>query len=168
MKFIISMFFLIFSNFALADGMCKHGDHTSLVENWKLFRHSSLNEQPEKIAKYYLFPLKLYSPTDSHGRDEKPIVIAKKIFLKNYSLIFKKNTFNNEEVHLFTELKKITAGDYIKRIGFDQFGCSYQGVASIEDYQFIWSEKNGWQIESISYIGYGDLLELFKNNDILK
>ncbi|MDO8653130.1 MAG: hypothetical protein Q7R66_13175 [Undibacterium sp.] len=167
MKNFLISFLLIFSNGVFADTLCQHGDRFSLAETWKSFRHSSLHEVPENISKFYLFPIKLYSPTDAHGRDEKPIILTKRVFLKNYESIFKKNIFN-EEVGLFKELKKSTSDDYNTPAGFDLIGCSYQGVANIEDYQFFWSKKNGWLIESVSYIGYGDLVDRFKSNDMIK
>lgn len=159
-------FLLIFSHGVFADVLCQRGDRTSLIDTWKSFRHSSLNDEAEVISKFYLFSIQLYSPTDPHGRDEKAIILSKRTFLKNYSSIFRKDLFN-EEIDLFKELRNPTV-DYQTPTGFDQLGCSYQGLSNIGDYQFTWNKKNGWLVESVSYIGYGDLVERFKRNEIEK
>jgi hypothetical protein len=167
MRIFLIPFLLIFSNSVVADVLCQYGDRSSLIFTWNSFRHSSINDAPEVVSKFYFFPVKLYSPTDSHGRDEKPIVLTKKTFLKNYVSIFRINPLDDEEVILFKELKNAT-GEYRTPMGFDGFGCSYQGLAKIGDYRFVWSKNNTWLIESVSYIGYADLIERFKRNEILK
>jgi hypothetical protein len=161
-KIFLTALLLTFSGIVFAESGCQNGDITSLTETWKSFRRASLHEAPEKIAKFYKFPLKLYSPTDSHGIDEKPILVSRSAFFKDYRSIFRESDLGEETV-LFQELKTTTGNESIRRNYFDDKGCnSPPGPIGVESYDFIWDKKYGWQIESISYIGYADLIMRYK------
>lgn len=150
-----------FSVSTTAQANCQYGDIKSLTEKWKSFRQASLHESPREIAKYYKFPLKLLSPYD----DEKPILISKKAFLKDYGSIFQE-IVQGHEIDLFKDLKKTTGNEYISERGFDQTGCRHPPLNAIriEDYNFIWATKNGWLIESVYYGSDYDLLKSSLDN----
>lgn len=169
MKLALTLLLLAFSSVAISEPNCQNGDITSLTETWKAFRRASLHATPEKIVNFYKFPLKLYSPTDPHGIDEKPIIISRNVFLKNYQSIFQQTDLG-EETAFYKDLKASTGDESVRRNEFDNRGCNFPtpGPINVEYYDFVWSEQSGWQIESISYIGYADLMSRYKPGKLIK
>ncbi|MET3135465.1 hypothetical protein AAKU55_005775 [Oxalobacteraceae bacterium GrIS 1.11] len=161
MKIFLTLFLVFFSNHAFSSEKCWNGDLESLTNTWKLFYDASTKGNPEDIATFYKFPLKLYSPTDAHGVDEKPIIISKSIFMKNYRKIFHE-IVQGRDVDIYKELKEITRDTNMVHREFDKNGCSFQSVAGIQSYTFVWVKNRGWLVESISYIDYGDLKDDFR------
>lgn len=143
---------------AFAQSDCPNGDIKSLRETWKSFRQASLRESPKEISKYYKLPVALLSPFDG----EKPIRISKTFFLRNYNSIFRQ-IVPNEDVELFRKLQKTTGNEYIPERDFDQAGCRRTNsiTVGIEDYNFVWSARDGWLIESAYY---GDDYDLLKSS----
>ncbi|MDE2430934.1 MAG: hypothetical protein KGM99_19610, partial [Burkholderiales bacterium] len=109
--------------------------------------------------KYFKFPIKLYSPTDTRGIDEKPLVISKKIFLKDYVKFFRKDDGGNE-IKLYTALKRNKGKESLEanNLAFNKEGCSDLQFVRVDDYSFTWSKVNGWQITSIIYEDYSLLI----------
>jgi hypothetical protein len=164
-SFLIALIF-VFSGHVFAAPICQFGDATSLIETWKLFQSESLNGMPDNISKFYKFPLKLLSPFDG----DKPIVISKKVFLKNYQFVFREDS-SGEERELFKALKRMIGNDLIRKNDFDKQGCSHPapGAIRVGEYNFIWSKKNRWAIESIFYgDSYFDLMSSIENNELIK
>ncbi|MET3117227.1 hypothetical protein AAKU64_001443 [Undibacterium sp. GrIS 1.8] len=167
MKFLLIVIFSFISFDALAEENCKFGDGKTLLQTWNSFIRISLKGEPEEIAMFYKFPVKLYSPTDSRGIDEKPIVLKKNIFLKNYKSIFQEDE-SGQEINLFQEIKKLKTRDYTNKNAFDEKGCSQLASVRVEDYVFVWSKSKGWLVESATYIGYQDLKTRFEKKDVIQ
>lgn len=125
---------------------CAPPDPAALPATWKAFRAATLQGQPEEAARYYRFPLKLLSPMDG----ETPLKIARPVFIKNYAELFQHSPADSE-VGLLTAMKKTTGKEYLPQVKFNEATCAYVGPTRIEDYNFVYDKKSGWQVESLFY-----------------
>lgn len=127
-------------------GPCAPPDPAALPATWKAFRAATLQGQPEDVARYYRFPLKLLPPMDG----EAPLKITRPVFIKNYAELFQHSPADSE-VGLLTAMKKTSGKEYVPQVKFDQVKCAYVGPTRIVDYNFVYDKKSGWQIESLFY-----------------
>ncbi|TFW13640.1 hypothetical protein [Duganella callida] len=125
---------------------CSKPDAASLQNTWQAFRTASLQNQPEQIARFYRFPLKLLPPMDGAA----PLQIERPVFLKNYAALFQKSPAG-DEIGLLAALKQSGGKEYIPQTRFDEARCRYISPTRVGDYNFIYDKKTGWQIESLYY-----------------
>ncbi|HEX5343549.1 MAG TPA: hypothetical protein VFX55_13740 [Duganella sp.] len=125
---------------------CSAPDPALLQSTWQAFRGATLAGQPEQAARYYKFPLQLLPPMDG----TKPLKITRTVFIKNYVELFQRGPADSE-VTLLTAMKKSTGKEHIPQTKFDTAKCSFIGSTRIEDYNFVYDKKAGWQVESLYY-----------------
>jgi len=125
---------------------CSAPDPALLQSTWQSFRSATLAGQPEQAARYYKFPLQLLPPMDG----TKPLKITRPAFIKNYAELFQRGPADTE-VSLLTAMKKSTGKEYIPQTKFDTAKCAFIGPTRIEDYNFVYDKKAGWQVESLYY-----------------
>ena len=130
---------------------CEEDMAAKFEQTWNEYYASALVKDAQTMEKYFNFPLKL----DGVYHNEKPTLISRKFFLKNYSLIFVKNKVTEHTNYYLDFLKlsthKLTDGDF--RF-LDKF-CSGKitGKAQIQFgiIIFDWRPKSGWKIIEILY-----------------
>lgn len=130
---------------------CEEDMAAKFDKTWKEYYASALIKDGEEMEKYFNFSLKLRGVYD----DEKPTLISKNFFLKNYSLIFVKNkvTKNTNFYVNFPKLKDnaISAGEarYLKRF------CNVKNLQTplvrFGPFIYEWFPKSGWKITTIFY-----------------
>jgi hypothetical protein len=125
---------------------CSAPDPALLRSTWQAFRAATLAGQPEQAARYYKFPLLLLPPMEG----TKPLKITRPVFIKNYAELFQRGPADTEIVML-TEMKKSSGQEYIPQSHFDSSKCATIAPTRIEDYNFVYSQKAGWLVESMYY-----------------
>ncbi|MTV41519.1 hypothetical protein [Duganella radicis] len=127
---------------------CSAPDPALLQSTWQSFRTATLAGQPEQAARYHKFPLQLLPPMDG----TQPLKITRPVFIKNYAELFQRGPADTE-ISLLTAMKKSGGKEYIPQTKFDTAKCAFVGPTRIEDYNFVYDKKAGWQIDSIFYGG---------------
>jgi hypothetical protein len=161
-KQILAIVVLCLAGGALANTMspCSAPDPIRLRSAWIAFRAASLEGSPQKIAKFYRFPVKLLSPFDG----APPIKLVQKKFLINYSQIFQK-TLGGENSSLQNVLLKTSEKEYISAPPFDSEKCKFVTTTRIADYKWGFDKKKGWLVESVYLVDeYETVDSLIKNN----
>jgi len=125
---------------------CSAPDPALLRSTWQSFRTATLAGQPERVARYYKFPVQLLPPMDGM----KPMKITRPVFIKNYTELFQRGPADTE-IAMLTAMKKTTGKEYIPQPQFDATKCRYNVPTRIEDYNFVYDKKTGWQVESLYY-----------------
>lgn len=146
------IFFIIFitSSNASADG-CQESIAANFKFNWENYYAAALVKHGEEMGQFFKFPLKLLGMYD----EDKPTIINRKFFLKNYSLIFIKNKVTKNTVFYtsFSKWKneKITESD-LSRIKLFCDGSDKQRLSIRKgDLIFEWFPRSGWKITEIYY-----------------
>lgn len=151
LRAIFLLFFLSLSFSARSE--CSAEKLTQFHQVWKLFYSAALTEKAEEISYFFKFPLKLLSPFDN----EKPIVINKSIFIKNYSYIFLQTVpgQDNEVYENFKQFKNMSGTQFRNAVDTSSCDANPQSgtLISVGDYHFIWNASNGWLIYAIDYPG---------------
>lgn len=137
---------------SLAHGatVCTPPAPEALRDTWQAFRKVTLAGDPAQAVKFYRFPLKLRPPY----HDQKPLVIARPVFLHNYKLLFLRGPADSEIV-LYTDLKKTTGNEAIPSYVFDAARCT--ATARVEDYVFTYGKDGAWKVDALFYAGDFDI-----------
>ncbi|WP_343733114.1 hypothetical protein [Duganella sp.] len=138
---------------------CSAPDPALLRTTWQSFRTATLAGQPEQVARYYKFPVQLLPPMDGI----KPMKITRPVFIKNYVELFQRGPADTE-IAMLTAMKKTTGNEYIPQTKFDSAKCAFIGPTRIEDYNFVYDKKAGWQVDSLYYDNND--LELAKSSQL--
>lgn len=131
---------------ATAAEACVMPDAKELQTTWAAFRGATLAGHPEAVAKFYQFPIKLMGPMD----EDKPLVISRAVFVKNYRELFQVGPAG-DEIGLLADMKKAAGAEHFPKMYFDAQQCRYLTSARVRDYNFIYARKEGWRITSVFY-----------------
>ena len=125
---------------------CVAPDPLLLRTTWQAFRQATLAGQPQAVAGFIRFPLRLMGPMD----DDKPLVISRPVFIKNYRELFQVGPAG-DAVGLLTEMKKLNGAENVPAPVFDTALCRYPAAMRVRDYNFSYDKKDGWKIVSVFY-----------------
>ena len=125
---------------------CTAPDPLQLRAAWQGFRSATLAGHPDLAAKYYKFPVQLLGPMDN----EKPLVVSRRAFIKNYRELFQQGPAGNE-IGLLTALKKTKGNENLPSMFFNMQACRYATSTRVLEYNFVYDRKAGWQIDSVYY-----------------
>ncbi|MGY2285136.1 hypothetical protein [Pseudomonas gingeri] len=125
---------------------CASPEPAALQATWQAFRSATLQGQPEQVERFYRFPLKLLPPMDGSAS----LNITRPVFLRNYAELFQQGPAG-DEVGLLSAMKQSTGEEYITQVKFDDTQCAFIGPTRVEDYNFVYDSKAGWQIDSVYY-----------------
>ena len=152
MKKIIILFVgVVFCFFAHASD-CQNKMSAQFDKTWSEYYASALAKDAKFLEAYFNFPLKLKGIYD----DEKPTMISKNFFFKNYSFIFIKNKVT-ESTEFYKEFKKWKK----EKLSPNSFSimerfCSGDYIGNVDvrmgDVIFRWFPKKGWKITEIFYL----------------
>lgn len=147
--FALIAFFI--SNTAL--GACSPEKIGEFYKTWNNFYSTAQENDPAKVSRFFNFPLKLRSPFDG----EKPIVINRRTFLKNYPTIFLQFSPNqdNEIYAEFKKFKTLSESEFRHRVNLSSCERNPQSGAIIHvgSYHFVWHPNKGWLIDAVDYGG---------------
>lgn len=168
MKKLLAIFLNLFICGVVHSATCAEDMSLQLTQTLTDYSNFALVKDAKTMEPYFNFPLRLNGPY--HG--DKPTLISKKFFLKNYSLIFIKNKVT-KNTEFFNNFKKSnfykTTADELQL--FQEFCDGQWGsvkYAQRGNLVFQWFPKLGWKIISIDYLpdDKDNLFESVNNPDL--
>ena len=149
LKIILTMIF-VFSSLH-ANSQCTPEQSIQLKKTWREFVVASKTEDPKIMASFFKFPLRLLG----YYQEDKPLVISKQFFLKNYKLMFVDSQVpGNSDLYAEFELVKKLSDEKIFGVS-QQRSCggvnSAHPTISIGMFRLYWNVNTGWLIQDIYY-----------------
>lgn len=130
---------------------CTPGQSIQLQETWKKFVVATATEDPKSVAPFFNFPIRLLGYFDG----DKPTIISKQFFLKNYKLMFINNQLpGNSDLHAKFELVKKFSDAKILEESKQRNCAGMNGslpMISIGVFRLYWNANTGWLIHDIYY-----------------
>jgi hypothetical protein len=134
-----------------AISQCTPEQSIQLQETLKKYLAATDTKDPKIVASFFKFPIKLLGYFDG----DKPTVISKTFFLKNYKLMFVDNQVpgNSEFYTKFELLKKISSSKIAEESKQKSCGGVNSGKpkVSLGMFELYWHVDSGWLIHDIYY-----------------
>jgi hypothetical protein len=134
-----------------AISQCTPEQSIQLQETWRKYVLAANVRDPKIAASFFNFPLRLLSYSDG----DKPLIINKQFFLRNYRLMFVDNQIpgNSDFYAEFESLKKISATKILEESKQKSCGGVNSGKPKISlgMFELYWNVDTGWRIHDIYY-----------------